>query len=158
MAWGRRLCPLPQVPAPGDSGLPWSPRNRCIPLDAVDNVRATLRTAKERESWEAQPATGQGPGAPISPAWGSSSAQGAPPPSAPRPHPTSAPPESREALEDTRRIHLLKRLHSFTSVLRQHLPDPGLGPECPPPPVRWLHSSAYLFTPPLGGTLLQSVQ
>lgn len=43
------------------------------------------------------------------------------------------PPESREALEDTRRIHLLKRLHSFTSVLRQRLPDPGLGPECPPP-------------------------
>lgn len=48
-----------------------SPRRLGVPLDLVDNVRAAMRTAEERESWEAQPATGPGP-------WGPSAQPGAP--------------------------------------------------------------------------------
>lgn len=60
--------PSPSSGGPGPAVEPQeqmhSLRRLGFPLDAVDNMRAALRTAKERESWEAQPVTGPGPGGP----------------------------------------------------------------------------------------------
>lgn len=139
MAWERRLCSLPQVPAPGDPGLPWSPRNRCILRAAQASLWTQWTTCAPRcgqqrngRAGRLSPQRVRAPGA-HQPSLGLQLGAANPSPFRSQAPPDLGAPQSREALEDTRRRHLLKRLHSFTSVLRQHLSDPGLGPERPPP-------------------------
>lgn len=136
-SYGSAHCPKSQLQ--GYPGLPWSPRNRCILRAAKASLWTQWTTCAPRcgqqrngKAGRLSPQRVRAPGA-HEPSQGLPLRAGSPSPFRSQAPPDLSVLQSREALEDTRRRHLLKRLHSFTSVLRQHLPGPRLGPECPPP-------------------------
>lgn len=133
-------CPKSQIPGPGPAMEPreqrtHSPRRLAFSLDSVGTVGKARPAADSRGTRGAGRLSQQrvrAPGA-HQPCPGLRLSAESPSPFRSRSPPDLRAPQSREALEDTLRGHLLKRLHSFTSDLRQHLPGSGLGPQCPPP-------------------------
>lgn len=144
-------CPKSQIPGPGPAMEPREQRTHSLrrlafPLDSVGTIGKARPAADSRGTRGAgrlSPQRVRAPGA-HQPCLGLRLSAGSPSPFRSRSPPDLCAPQSREALEDTLRGHLLKRLHSFTSELRQHLPGYGLGPQCPPP-----GAAAPLFSPPL---------
>lgn len=134
-------------------------RRLAFPLDSVGTIGKARPAADSRGTRGAgrlSPQRVRAPGA-ISPAWGSGSAQGAPPPSAPGPHPTSAPPRVerrwRTPSEDTYLRGYIVSPLSYDSTSQAMGWDLSAHHR-----VRQRHSSAHPFTPPLGGASPQSVQ